>query len=193
MRPHIEAVAEECVDRIEASGELEVMRDLAQPVPSTVICQMLGVPQADRESFTRLTAEGTHTLAAIFDPAAAEQAGPAMFELLEYFTKLIDERRSNPGDDLISVMIQAEEDGDRMSMEELLVQSVGLLAAGFETTIGLIGLGVRQLLRHKEQLERLRAEPEPLSRTGSDSREDRVGDPGPAPPTRCIRAPSVVL
>jgi len=160
IRGRVEAIVDECLARVASRGEMDVIADLALPVPATVICEMLGVPFADHERFTRWTAEATHGLAAATAPpdvlARARAAGEA---LTDYFVRLIEERRGALGDDLLSEMIRAEEAGDRLSTSELVSQSIGLLIAGFETTIGLIGNGVRALLRHPAELARLRAEP----------------------------------
>jgi cytochrome P450 len=88
-----------------------------------------------------------------------KRAGEAATGLITYMSALIEERRKAPGSDMLSVLIRAEEDGDKLSHEELITQSIGLLVAGFETTIGLIGNGVRQLLLHPDQLALLRADP----------------------------------
>jgi hypothetical protein len=138
-----------------------VIADLALPVPATVICEMLGVPITDRDRFTVWTAEATFGLAAAIAPpdvvARARAAGEA---LASYFDELIAARRAAPTDDILSGMIRAEEHGDILSGRELISQAIGLLIAGFETTIGLIGNGVRALLQHPEQLRTLRARPD---------------------------------
>jgi cytochrome P450 len=137
-----------------------VIADLALPVPSTVICEMMGVPVADRDRFTVWTAKATHGLAAQFLPAEVlAEAQAAAMSLAAYFQDLIAARRGNLTDDILSGLIRAGEDGDRLSAMELLTQAIGLLIAGFETTIGLIGNGVRALLRHPDELARLRADP----------------------------------
>lgn len=160
LRGEIEAVANACVDAALERGELDIARDVAQVVPSVLICKLLGVPLADRTKFIDLTTNAIHALSFQMRPdEALARAVPAVAEMADYFTRLIAERRRQLGDDLLSEMIRAEEDGDRMSSSELLVQSIGLLVAGFESTIGLIGLGMRQLLLHPDQLARLRAEP----------------------------------
>lgn len=160
LRPEIEAVSEACIDRAIERGELDVAADIARVVPSSIICRMLGIPQADRASFTDWTAALTHSLSVQFAPdESLAKAVPAFEAIQAYFAELIEERRDHLGDDLVSELIRAEEEGDRLSQSELMIQCVGLLAAGFETTIGLIGLGTRQLLRHPDQLARLRAEP----------------------------------
>lgn len=160
LRPKIGEIVTSCLDRVAANGALDVIGDLALPVPSTVICEMLGVPLSDRERFTQWTAQATHGLAAAFAPPdVLSRATDAALSLRGYFDALIAERRRRLGDDLLSALIRAEEEGDRLSGEELVAQAVGLLIAGFETTIGLIGNGVRQLLLHPGELARLRAEP----------------------------------
>ncbi|MEE2703133.1 MAG: cytochrome P450 [Myxococcota bacterium] len=159
-RPRAEAIVEELLDRVEAKGELDVIADLALPVPSTLICEMLGVPVEDRASFTVWTADATHGLAAQMSPPdVVERAAQAAEQLEEYFEDLIQSRRQEPREDLLSDLIRAEEAGDRLSRNELLSQSIGLLIAGFETTIGLIGNGVRALIRHPRELEKLRRDP----------------------------------
>ena len=160
LRPEVQEVSDACIDRVLEKGSLDVAEDLARVVPSTIICKMLGVPLADRPRFTEWTAHATHALAVQFAPSSAlALAQPALEKLTEYFVALADERRRALGDDLLSELIRAEEDGDRLSSAELIVQAVGLLGAGFETTIGLIGLGVRQLLLHPGELARLVADP----------------------------------
>jgi cytochrome P450 len=162
-RPRIEAVTEELLDRVEKRGEMDLVADLALPVPATLICEMLGVPVADRDTFTEWTADATHGLAlrrGHAPPELVARVERARNGLAGYFNRLIEERRGRPGDDLLDALIAAEEEGDRLSREELLIQSIGLLIAGFETTIGLIGNGLTTLIRHPAELERLRAEPE---------------------------------
>ena len=160
-RDEIQRVVDDCVVRVSERGEMDVIGDLALPVPSTIICEMLGVPPEDRDQFTLWTAQSTFGLAAGLLPAEevlkAKAAGDA---LNTYFEKLIAERRVNPRDDLLSTLIRAEEEGDKLSYEEVVIQAGGLLTAGFETTIGLIGNGVRALIRHPDQLAKLRSRPE---------------------------------
>jgi len=160
LRARVQALVDELLDRVAARGEMDIIADLALPVPSTVICEMMGVPLADRARFTEWTAAATHLLAAAFAPPEVLERGlAAVAELANYFNALIAEHRRHLTDDILSDLIRAEEAGDRLSAFELLSQSIGLLIAGFETTIGLIGNGVLQLLRHPQQLELLRAQP----------------------------------
>lgn len=160
-RTRAQAIANECLDRALERGSIDVIADLALPVPSTLICEMLGVPVADRDRFTTWTADATHGLAGTMAPAAVrERAQAAAMALAGYFDALIAERRGDKRDDLLSQLIRAEEEGDRLTSSELVVQSIGLLIAGFETTIGLIGNGVAALARHPAEQAKLRARPE---------------------------------
>jgi cytochrome P450 len=125
-----------------------------------MICEMMGVPVADRDRFAEWTAQATHLLAVMLaPPEVIERGRAAAAELRAYFEALIAERRRTLSDDILSDLIRAEEAGDRLSPTELLSQSIGLLIAGFETTIGLIGNGVLALLRHPDQLAHLQADP----------------------------------
>jgi cytochrome P450 len=160
-RSRAQEIANECLDRAIERGAIDVIADLALPVPATLICEMLGVPVADRDRFTRWTADATHGLAGTMAPPEVQQraAGAAM-GLAGYFDALIAERRGDKRDDLLSQLIRAEEEGDRLTASELVVQSIGLLIAGFETTIGLIGNGTAALARHPAEQAKLRARPE---------------------------------
>jgi cytochrome P450 len=167
MRPHVQTLVDGLIDRVleqGSRGEMDVIGALAHPVPSTVICQMLGVPLADRTLFTDWTAHATHLLAPRFlTPVQREKSFAGVVKLVDYFNGLIAERKRALGDDLLSTLIRAEEAGDHLSPEELIVQAIGLLIAGFETTIGLIGNGVRCLLLNPDELAKLRARPALIS------------------------------
>jgi cytochrome P450 len=161
LRARAQEVTNDCLTRVADRGEMDVIADLALPVPSTMICEMMGVPIADRARFTEWTADATHLLAAMFaPPEVIERGRQAAFQLRAYFEALIAERRAHPHEDMLGTLIRAEESGDRLSTGELLSQCVGLLIAGFETTIGLIGNGVLALIRHPDQLALLRSRPE---------------------------------
>src|SRR5438094_5789197 len=161
LRGNVQRIVDECLDRVAPRGEMDVIADLALPVPSTVICEMIGVPVTDRDRFTLWTAQATFGLAAgVLPPEMLAQAAAAGMALAAYFQELIAARRTRLGDDLLSALIRAEEEGDRLSPSELISQAIGLLIAGFETTIGLIGNGVRALVEHPEELAKLRARPE---------------------------------
>lgn len=162
-RPRIHAITEKLLDRVAERGEMDLVADLARPVPATLICELLGVPTEDQDDFTQWTADATHglvTVRGLGDEAMTKRVEAASGSLIAYFTQLIEKRRSHPSDDLLSVLIAAEEDGDKLDPLELLSQSIGLLIAGFETTIGLIGNGLTTLIRHPSELAKLRAHPD---------------------------------
>jgi cytochrome P450 len=161
LRETIQRIVDHCLERVAGQGEMDVIADLALPVPATVICEMLGVPVEDRDRFTVWTAEATFGLAApILPPEVIQRARAAAEALAAYFEELIERRRAHLTGDILSGLIRAEEQGDHLSGRELISQSIGLLIAGFETTIGLIGNGMRALIRHPAELAKLRARPE---------------------------------
>jgi hypothetical protein len=161
VRPSIERVVDACLTKVARRGEMDVIADLALPVPSTLICEMMGVPADDRPKFARWTSEATHALATFTStPEVIERARASGMALAIYFEDLIAERREHLGDDILSGLLRAEAEGDRLDHGELLSQAIGLLIAGFETTIGLIGNGVRALIRHPAELAKLRANPD---------------------------------
>jgi cytochrome P450 len=163
LRARVQDIVDERLDAVEARGEgrMDVVTDLAYPLPVVIICELLGVPPADHATFQSWSSE----LAASIDPdplitpdqqARIEAAGNAF---LEYFADLIERRRESLNDDLLSALIEAEEGGDRLSEDELLGTALFLLIAGHETTVNLIGNGTLALLRYRDELERLRDNP----------------------------------
>jgi cytochrome P450 len=162
-RPRVEAIAHRLVDEAAAAGRMELVGGYARPIPATLICELLGVPVEDRDRFTVWTADATHALATSRNlsdsPEVEARVEHAAISLAGYFNGLIAERRVRRSDDLLGMLIAAEEDGERLSEVELLSQSIGLLIAGFETTIGLIGNGLVEFMRHPEEMEKLREEP----------------------------------
>lgn len=158
LRPRVQELVDELLDEALAKDEIELIEDLAYPLPVKVISEMLGVPSEDHERFKGWSA----ALARGLDPenllppeviARRQSAGMAF---AEYFRELIAERRRSPGDDLLSRLVAVEEGGDVLSEEELLATCILLLVAGHETTVNLIGNGVLALLRNRDQLSLLR-------------------------------------
>jgi cytochrome P450 len=167
LRPRIVALVDELLDAFDpdrgpsgpASGvEVEVMDALAFPLPVTVIGDMLGVPAEDRPILRPLVRKVTAILELAVSPEALAVATEADAELGRYFAGLVAERRAHPGDDLLSKLIEAEDKGDQLTEHELISTAILLFAAGFETTTHLIGNGLLALLRHPDQLDRLRAD-----------------------------------
>jgi cytochrome P450 len=164
LRPRVQAIVDEALDSAADAGEMDVLADLAYPLPTTVICELLGVPLADRELYKDWSADASRLLDGYVDADAQVRGMAATMHLAQYFTDLIEERRANPRSDLLTAMIAAEEDGRTLTHEELLTTATLLLLAGFETTMNLVGNGMLMLLRHPAELARLRGDPS-LDRT----------------------------
>lgn len=162
MRSHIQRIVDALLDAAQSKGAMDVIADLAYPLPVTVICEMLGVPGDDRERFRGWTVDIARSLDAIAlptGPEVIERGRAARHGLADYFTTLIAERRGQPHGDLLSELIAAEEQGDRLTEGELMATILLLFVAGHETTVNLIGNGTLALLRHPDQLGRLREDP----------------------------------
>jgi cytochrome P450 len=159
IRPAIEPLVIGELDRVAEKGEMDLVADLALTVPAASMCAMLGVPFEDRHHLTELVSLATYRLAIQAYPELRESSERAIMELAEYMYRLIEERRRNPSDDILGLLVRAEEAGDSLDNDELLQQSIGLLIAGLETTIGLIANGMVCFSRYPHQYERLHAEP----------------------------------
>src|SRR6266581_1934644 len=162
LRPHIQRIVDGLLDRAETAGSMDLIEDFAYPLPVIVICEMLGVPVGDRERFKQWGLDIARGLDAIWLPPDSDVTQRSMSSrraLGDYFRELIAERRSFPRSDVLSGLIAAEEAGDKLSEEELLATCILLLVAGHETTVNLIGNGTLALLRHPDQLRRLRENP----------------------------------
>jgi cytochrome P450 len=163
LRPRIEAIVEERLDAVAARGDgrMDVVTDLAYPLPVAIICELLGVPPEDHATFQGWSSDLAHSIDPdpLISPEQTERIRAAADAFLEYFQDLIERRRRDPGDDLLTRLIAAEEDGDRLSQNELLATGLFLLIAGHETTVNLIGNGTLALLRNRDQFERLRSDP----------------------------------
>jgi cytochrome P450 len=159
MRPRIQALVDGLLDKIQTGGKMDVIADFAYPLPTVVICEMLGVPVEDQEQFKVWTRDLARSLDPIITPEILEAANQATVSFYAYFRALIAKRRQNLQNDLLSGLIAAEEQGDRLNEEELVATAILLLGAGHETTMNLIGNGTLALLRHPEELARLKANP----------------------------------
>jgi cytochrome P450 len=156
LRPRIVTVVDELLD--DFSGETEVMDALAFPLPVTVIGDMLGVPAEDRPMLRPLVRSVTAILELAVSPEALAEATEADDKLEAYFADLVADRRAHPRDDLLTKLIEAEDQGDQLTEHELISTVILLFAAGFETTTHLIGNGLLALLRNPGELARLRAD-----------------------------------
>ena len=157
LRPRIEVLVEELLDEMDGR-HADIIEDLAIPLPVTVIAEMLGVPLEDRDRFKAWSDD----IAATIGESTWEQlraARRAGEELDAYIAGIVKERRANPQEDLISALVAAESEGDRLSLGEVYATVQLLLVAGNETTTNLIGNGTRMFARHPSQWERLRCDP----------------------------------
>ena len=158
LRPRIVALVDELLDGFDTGEDVEVMDALAFPLPVTVIGDMLGVPAEDRATLRPLVRSVTAVLELAVSPEALAEATDADEQLARYFADLVAERRARPQGDLLTKLIEAEDKGDQLTEHELISTAILLFAAGFETTTHLIGNGLLALLRHPDQLARLRAD-----------------------------------
>jgi cytochrome P450 len=161
MRPRIQQVVDQTLDRVIPNGHMDLIEDYAFRLPVTVICDMLGIPEEHREVFYSGSRDGGRILDPVpLSPAEIAQ-GNASFALSQmYFQQLFDLRRKQPGDDLTTQLVQAEEDGSKLSNEEMSANIILLFGAGHETTVNLIGNGLLALYRNPDQLALLKAKPE---------------------------------
>jgi cytochrome P450 len=160
MRPRIQTIVDQTLDRIAPQGHMDLIEDFAFRLPVTIICDMLGIPEDHREVFYASSRDGGRLLDPV--PLTPEEikkgnAGNAMAQM--YFQQLFELRRKNPGDDLTTQLVQAEEDGSKLSNEELTANIILLFGAGHETTVNLIGNGLLALHRNPDQLALLKANP----------------------------------
>jgi cytochrome P450 len=147
------------------TGRIELVADLAHPLPAVVIAEMAGFPVADRERFRNWTyrINAFFFQSGIVDPVAAADANAAVLEARVWIHDLLEERRARPRDDLLSALVVAEYEGGRLTEAELLSTAITLFLGGHDTTTQLIALGMSALVRHPEQLALLRAQPELVS------------------------------
>ena len=160
VRPHIAEIADELLDSLPDPGKIDVVRDLAIPLPVIVIAETLGVPPSERERFKAWSTDIAGTLGGPFQPPEVlDKARISSIELAEYFQDQLDKRRKAPADDLLSALVAAEEQGDLLSEDELLATCILLLVAGNETTTNLVGNGMLALLQNPDERRRLQGDP----------------------------------
>jgi len=160
MRAGIQAITDRLLDKVAAHGEMDAIRDLAFPLPVLVICELLGIPEADRARFVTATASG----AALLNPvpptrAELDRANEGTLATGAHFEALFERRREEPRDDLLTLLVQAEEAGDHLTTEELRANVTLLFAAGHETTVNLIGNGIWSLHGNPSQWAAIRDNP----------------------------------
>jgi cytochrome P450 len=158
LEPRLREIARECVDALAGRGEMDLQRDLAIPFPVTVIAQLLGVETERAEQFKHWSDALAVGLGGMSQKWTLEDVRRAFDEMADYIDRTMAERRAQPRDDLITVLVQAEE-GDVLSTSEVMTFVTLLLVAGNETTTNLIGNAMRTLLRHPDQLDAVAREP----------------------------------
>jgi pimeloyl-[acyl-carrier protein] synthase len=159
MRPHIEELVSGLLDAAGRDREMDVIRDLAKPLPVTVISEMLGLPEADLPQLTEWSGAMTKLLDPGDDLSIFLPAQDAMRELEAYLDELMAKRRVDPGDDLLSAFLHVEDEGAQLTDDEVGATVMLLFGAGHETTVNLIGNGLLALMRQRDEWERLCAEP----------------------------------
>jgi len=156
LRPMIQRMVDEMLEQMAVEGDADVVERLAFPLPFDVISEMLGMPEADKD----LIRDWSGAIVKMIDPVVSEAEVAAALDADEkmgtHLAKVIEWKAENRGDDLLTALIDAEDEGDTMTARELRDQVSLLFIAGHETTVNLIGTGIRELLRHPDQLELVR-------------------------------------
>src|SRR5271170_2363300 len=161
LRPQVEAIVDRMLTPLEHGSEVELMREFANPMPVRIISELVGVPQAEHDKFVNWS-RAVAAFRGTPNPTVEQAKGAqdALIALTDFFRKTVADRRRNKGIDLISLLIDIEEEGEVLTEEELYAQCIALLFAGHETTRNLIGNGMYTLLRHPQETTELREKPE---------------------------------
>jgi hypothetical protein len=160
LRPKIETMVAELLDNASGRSSFDLVKDFAYPLPVQVIAEMLGVPPSMRETFK----DWSHTILQFqavpkADPQTILVSQKALLEMRGYLYEVTQDRRKNPTEDLLGELVRVEEEGSRLTQEELLSTGVALLVAGHETTTNLIGSAAWLMLKYPEQMQRFKSNP----------------------------------
>jgi cytochrome P450 len=158
LRPHVAELVAGMLDDADPSG-FDLIKTLGYPLPVTVICELLGIPSADQHLFGPWSSDASRLLDGDLDEATIQRGIVAFMSLVNYLNGIFEERRADPRDDLLTALLAAEEEGEKLSDEELRSTVVLLFVAGHETTTNLIGNGTVALLRQRHEWDRLVADP----------------------------------
>ena len=159
LRPMVQQLVDDALNAMAAAGQADLVSGLAFPLPFDVISEMLGMPASDKIQIRDWSAAIVKTIDPVITEDEVIAAAEASRNMNGLIAEVIEWKRANPADDLLTALIDAEEDGDRMSASELRDQVALLFIAGHETTVNLIGTGIYELLRHPGQLARLAFDP----------------------------------
>src|SRR5690349_4330984 len=160
LRPRIQHVVDSLLNDVAGKSEMEFMAEFANPLPVRVIAEMLGIPAADQRDFQIWSDDLADFFGNVSSSVeAGHRAQNSLVSLTKYFRALLPERRAHKGDDLVSLLLRVEEEGEVLTGEELLAQCTLLLVAGHETTRNLLGNGLLALLQHQDQLAKLKEDP----------------------------------
>ena len=159
LRSHIQEIVTRLLDAVEDRGSMDLISDLAEPLPAIVTAEMLGLPVEDRHRLKAWSANFAEMLGNFqHNPDHAQRMLRTVEEMTAYFREAVEEIKKHPREGLIHSLLTAEIDGDRLSEEEVVANSIITMVGGQETTTNLIGNGVLTLLRHPEQMEKLRGD-----------------------------------
>jgi cytochrome P450 len=159
LRTHIAAITNDLLDAVQGRGQMDVIADLAYPLPAIVTAGMLGVPTSDWQLLTRWSADFAQVLGGFqHSPEQAPHVIRTLEDMTAYFREALQDHRKHPRDGLISAFLAAEMDGDRLTEEEIIANTIVTMVGGQETTTNLIGNGILTLLHHRDQFEQLRTD-----------------------------------
>jgi len=159
LRTHIEEIVDDLLDAVERKGEMDVIADLAYPLPAIVTAELLGVPPADRDQLKAWSEDFAEMLGNFqHNPERIARVLKSVEGMLAYFREAVSRDRVEPTEGLIHALRTAEIDGDRFTDDEVVANTIVTMVGGQETTTNLIGNGMLALLRHEDQLERLKAD-----------------------------------
>ena len=160
LRGHVQQIADGLLDAVAGAGSMDVIADFANPLPAIVTAEMLGVPTEDHGRLKEWSSDFAEMLGNFqHNPDRVPRVLKSVVEMTAYFREAISQRRRHPREGLIQSLLTAEVDGDRLSEEEVIANCIVTMVGGQETTTNLIGNGLLALLRHPEELARLRADP----------------------------------
>jgi cytochrome P450 len=160
MTTRIKEIIDSLLGRVVSKGKMDLVSDFAFPLPMSIICGMLGFPESDRESIKEWTEHIQSAVEPVLTEEALETGSKAAHEMFDYFRAQIQSRRQDPKEDLLSLLVQAEEDGDTLSLDELLANLLLLVIAGHETTVNLIANGMYALIENPVEMKKLISNPD---------------------------------